>query len=229
MRRTLTALILLLLGTPAWLSMTPHLAANTPLAAPDEILRNATLVLRRVLDTSSPAIPASVMMRARGIAVFPAARADGEMYYGLGVMSASGADRTRWSPPAVLNFRGTIPVDLDATNIDFFFVALTPRGLDYLTQNLKSPIKRPIYPGPIGQDTAERLDADLVWYIGFDNYFAGVSVDSWTIVDIRSMNSQLYRREYTADEIVRGAGFFNSPPSARAWLDALADYFRETS
>jgi lipid-binding SYLF domain-containing protein len=229
MRTTRSTFIILLSCMLAWLLMTPHLAANTPPAAPDEILRDATLVLRRALDTPSAAIPASIMARARGAAVFPAARTDGGMYYGLGVMSARGADPLRWTPPAVLNFCGTIPIDLDAASVDFVLVPLTRRGLDYLTQNQLSPVPMRIYPGPLGQETHERLDADLVGYMQFGDYFAGVSVERWTVVGMGSMNRELYRRAYSTDDIVRGAGFFNPPPAARAWLDALADYFREMS
>ena len=228
MRTTHSAFIVLLLSTTAWLLTTPHLAANTPPAAPDELLRNATLVIRRALDTSSAAIPASIMARARGLAVFPAARTDGGMYYGLGVMSARGANPLRWTPPAVLNFRGAIPIDLDAASVDFVFVALTSRGLDYITDQML-PVPMRIHPGPLGQDTREQMAADVVGYLEFGDYFAGVSVENWTIVGMSSANQQLYGRPYSTDEMVRGAGFFNPPPASRAWLEALADYFHETS
>lgn len=59
MHTRLLALIILLSST-AWLSMTPSLAANMPPPLPDELLRDATLVFRRALDTPSAAIPAQM-------------------------------------------------------------------------------------------------------------------------------------------------------------------------
>jgi hypothetical protein len=37
------------------------------------------------------------------------------------------------------------------------------------------------------------------------------------------------RAAYSTADIVRGAGFFHVPFSARAWRDAIAEYFREMS
>ena len=208
MRTKHFGLTLLLFCMTPWLSMTPDLAANTPPALPDELLRDATLVFRRALDTPSAAIPASIMMRARGIAVFPAARTDGGVYYGMGVMSAKGADPLHWTLPAFVAFRGTIPFALETDTADFIFVALTPRALDYLTQNQMLPVASRIYPGALDQETREKLDADLVGYMQFGEYFAGVSLETWTIV---GMNAR------------------NPPPDARAWVNAIASYFREMS
>ena len=98
-----------------------------------------------------------------------------------------------------------------------------------MTGNQMLPLPMRIHPGPLGQDTREQLAADVVGYLEFGDYFAGVSVDNWTIVGMSSANQQLYGRPYSTDEIVRGAGFFNPPPASRSWLDALAGYFHETS
>jgi lipid-binding SYLF domain-containing protein len=229
MRTTPLALLLLMFCTLPWLPMTSNLAASAPPALPDKLLRDATLVLRRALDTPSAAIPASVMRRASGIAVFPAARIDGSMYYGMGVMSARGADPLRWTPPAILTFQGAIPIHLEATTVDFVIVAMTRRGLDYLTQDEMLPVLTRIHPGQLGQDGPEALDADLFGYMEFGDYFAGVSVENWTVVGMRSSNQQLYRHPYSTYDIVSGAGFFNPPQAARAWLDTLSSYFREMS
>jgi len=196
----------------------------------DELLRDATLVFQRAVDTPAAAIPASILMQARAIAVIPAAVKDEVLYRGLGVVSVRGAIPANWTPPAVIAFEGAIPVNLEATTVDFVLVARTPRGLDYLTQErFASPVTQPIVAGPLGQHTAVRMSADLVAYMQFGDYFAGVAVEDAMIAADRSSNARLYGTPWSTEDIVRGAGFFRLPPAARHWRDALAAYFREMS
>ena len=46
---------------------------------------------------------------------------------------------------------------------------------------------------------------------------------------MRDSNAVLYGRPYSTDDIVRGAGFFHVPASARRWRETLARYFRKMS
>jgi lipid-binding SYLF domain-containing protein len=178
--------------------MPPLLSAS---AAWDEILRNATLVLRRTLDPPSAAIPAHVMTRARAIVVIPAARTDEDRYYGMGVISARGPGPGHWAPPSALSFQGAIPVNLDSANVDFILVALTPGGLDALTKGLALPGSLRVHPGPLDQGENEELDADVLGYMQFGDYFAGIPIENWTLVGMNSVNQ--------------------APSAAREWLDAL--------
>ena len=187
-------------------------------------------MFERAVDTPPAAIPASIMMRARGIAVIPVAFKEGARYSGLGVLSAQGANPAYWTPPAVFAFEGAIPLDLETDVLDFVLVAQTARGLDYLSlPRFVSPVIRPIVPGPVGQNTRARLTADLLAYMQFGDYFAGVTVEDWMITEMTSSNARLYGRPYTTDEIVRGDGFFYLPPAARLWRNALTAYFNRMS
>lgn len=230
MRRSFTALALATTSTFAWLSLSATSSATSPTSLEDELLRNATLVFLRAVDKPATAIPVSIMLRAHGIAVIPAAAKDGALYYGVGVLSARGVNPEAWTPPAVLAFQGAIPLDLEADRLDFVVVAQTWRGLDHLTQErFASPVTQPIFPGPLGPDARARMNADLLAYMQFGDYFAGVTIDDWEISEMKSANEQLYGRPYSADDILRGAGFFRLPPAARLWRDALRAYFREMS
>ena len=228
MRRWFTVLILTVASTFVWLPLTSTSSATPPTSLEDELLRDATVVLRRAVDTPAAAIPAFIMERARGIAVIPAAVKDGALYYGMGVVSARGANPELWTPPGVFAFQGAIPLDLKADALDFVLVAQTPRGLDYLTQErFATSVTHPIFPGPLGQDTRVRMNADLLAYMQFGEYFAGVTIDDWDITEMREANQHLYGRPYSTDDILRGAGFFRLPPAARLWREVLAAYFRE--
>lgn len=204
--------------------------ATSTIVAEDELLQHAAVVFADAVGTPAAAIPAAVLMRASAIAVVPAAVRDGTRYYGTGVMSARGARPDAWSPPAVIAFEGAIPLDLDAGAADFVIIAQTRRGLDHLlTGRLGHALSGPIAPGAIGHSSPARIEADLVAYIHLDRYFAGVTIDGWAVDDLPASNEALYGRAYSADDIVRGAGFFRLPHGARLWRDAIASYFREMS
>jgi lipid-binding SYLF domain-containing protein len=196
----------------------------------DDLLRHATRLFQRAVDPRAAAIPPMVLMRARAVAVFPQSARSGSGYSGNGVLSARGADPSYWTPPAVIAFRGGIPLDLESDVVDFVLVAQTQRGVDYLIQpRFVSPATLPIVAGVLGHDTRVRLDADLVAYLHFGDYFAGVTIYDWTVSEMRDANARLYGRPYSTDDIVRGAGFFHLPSSARVWRGAIAAYFREMS
>jgi lipid-binding SYLF domain-containing protein len=229
MRRTLTALILLTLSTFAGLSLAPSVSATSPQSEEDKLLRNATLVFTHAV-TAPAAIPASALLRASAIAIVPAAARDGARYHGKGVVSARGAYPDHWTPPAIFAFEGAIPFDLDAIAIDFVFIAQSGRGLDWLVEpRTTSVTARPMAAGSLGHDTLTRINADLVAYMRFEHYFAGVAVDDWILQEMKASNAVLYGRPYSTDEIIRGAGFFHAPQAARMWREALASYFREMS
>jgi lipid-binding SYLF domain-containing protein len=223
-------------GAPAFtaafalLSLSSAPSAIAPTHFEDELLHNATLVFQRAIDDRTAAIPASVLTRAYAIAVFPQMVKEEARYLGEGVMSARGANPFYWTPPAVIALEGAIPLDLEGRTVDFVLVAQTRRGLDDLIEErFVSPVVVPIEPGPLGRDPRVRLNADLLGYMQFGNYFAGVTIGDWTIRELKPFNARLYGRPYSTEEIVRGSGFFHLPPTARAWRDTIVDYFREMS
>lgn len=202
--------------------------APPPMSDEEALLHRAALVFTRAVSTPASAIPAAVLMTATGIAVVPSAVRDGTRYYGSGVLSARGAGPYAWTPPGILAFAGDIPFDLEADIADFVIVARTRQGLDDLTQP-RFAAPRPIAGGALGFSAAMRTDADLLAYIQFDGYFAGVTVANCVIRELQESNAALYGRPYSTDDIVRGAGFFRVPPAGRKWRRALADYFRVVS
>jgi len=230
MRRPHLALIFVSIGILAGLSLTPPVAATSEISEEDELLQNATLVFSRAVDTPAAAIPAAVLMRATGIAVIPAATGQSNRYHGKGILSARGARPYDWSPPAVIAFDGAIPFDLESGPIAVVLVAQTRRGLDSLVQEGSSrDIARPMAPGPLGHNSPAGINADVLGYVQFSDYFAGVMVTNWVAQELKASNAILYGRPYSTDDIIRGAGFFHVPQAARMWRDAIASYFREMS
>jgi lipid-binding SYLF domain-containing protein len=196
----------------------------------DALLRSATLVFEHAVNTPAAAIPAAALMRASAIAIVPTAVQDGNRYYGKGIVSVRGARPDYWSPPGVIAFEGAIPLDLDSAVVNFVLIAETRRGMDYLTRpRVHAAETLAIAAGALGHNTPMRIEADLVAYMQFDAYFAGVTIAEWQLNEMTESNARLYGRPYSTEDIVRGAGFFNISSAARAWRDALAGYFREMS
>jgi lipid-binding SYLF domain-containing protein len=230
MRPRTIHLILGIISIFAGLSLAATTSATSPTSDEDELLRNATLVFEHAVETPAAAIPAAVLMRATAIAVVPAAVKDGTRFYGNGVVSARGARADYWTPPAVIAFEGAIPLDLETGAADFILVAQTQRGLDYfLDGRIRNTATHSIVAGPLGHSTPVRINADLFAYMKFENYLAGVTIDDWVLQEMKASNAVLYGRPYSTDDIVRGAGFFHAPRSARMWRDAIGAYFREMS
>jgi lipid-binding SYLF domain-containing protein len=230
MRKWSTLPLLIFASLFSALSPATTTSAPSPTSDEDELLRTATLVFTRAVATPAAAVPVSVLMRATAIAAVPSAVKDGRRYYGQGVVSARGARVDYWTPPAVIAFEGDIPLDLESRAVDFVVIAQTRRGLDGLIQGRVPGIgPYSMAAGALGRNALVRTDADLLAYIQFDTYFAGVTIDEWVVDDMTASNAALYGRPYSTDDIVRGAGFFHVPSSARMWRDALAGYFREMS
>lgn len=230
MRRRLSVLSLAGLSAGAGLSLAATTSATSPTSSEVELVNTATLVFARAVETPAAAIPAAVMMRASAIAVIPTVIKDGTRHYGKGVMSARGARPDVWTPPAFIAFEGALPFELNVQPIDFIVIAQSRRGLDYLIHD-GSPkaTMGPISAGGIGHSAPVRIRADLLGYMQFDDYFAGVTIEDWSVRAVTESNAALYGRPYSTDDLVRGAGFFHLPSAARMWRDAIAGYFREMS
>ena len=222
--------LVLFAGILVALTPAARTSAISPSSDEHELLRTSTLVFTRAVAMPAAAIPASALMRATAIAAIPSAVKDGARYYGQGVISARGARGNYWTPPAVIAFEGHIPLDLESRAVDFLLIAQTRRGLAYLTEGrFVSAEPSSLVPGALGHNAPVRIDADVLAYIQFDHYFAGVAIENWVVDDMTASNAALYGRPFSTDDIVRGAGFFHVPSSARTWRNALAHYFREMS
>ena len=229
MRKRLPFLILLLSGV-VWALIAPTTSAQSPSPLEDELLRNATLVFERATQVPYAAIPAAVMLRARGVVVIPAAHTAGTLYYGIGAFSARQGPFDEWTPPAILAFQGALPVALESQDVDFVLLPMTSLGMNALVEDrYTGGSLGPIVAGGIGSPMQGAPSADILGYVRFGKYFAGMTIEDWQVSEMRVSNKQLYGRAYSTDEIVRGSGFFHLPKSARQFRETLSAYFRDMS
>ena len=222
--------LILAISILAGLAVAAKPSANTSESDEDELLRHATAVFERAVETRPAAISAAVLMRSVAIAIVPTAVKGGARYCGKEFVSARAEGMDYWTPPAVIAFQGTIPLDLETEVADFVVIAQTRRGLEYLIQERFASAPSPsIAAGELGHSAPVLTSADLLAYMQFDKYFAGVTIDEWVVQEVRASNAALYGRPYSTDDILRGAGFFHLPGAARMWRNAIAGYFREMS
>jgi lipid-binding SYLF domain-containing protein len=226
MRRFLIAVCLAFVGAWLWLSM-PLASAASP-SSEDALLSGATTVFRRVAETSSTAIPAVVLRHAKAIAVIPGARHYRDIVSGTGIVSARGLDSLDWSLPAAIEFQGKLNPPLDVDSSDIVLVAVADRGVQLLTngdgmENVFETLPR----GPL-DDMNFDSNADVVAYVQFGDFFAGMTTDDLSICDAPIVNTRLYGMAYAARDIFHLAGT-KASYAVEEWRAALSSYFRQTS
>jgi lipid-binding SYLF domain-containing protein len=211
----------------SWLSMPSAPVAESP-SPETELISNATLILQRAVDVPSAAIPASVMFRAKAVAVFPGAITDGAAYCGPGIVSARDDSSFEWTAPAGVTLQGSIPPRLDVDALDFVLVALTPGGVARLSGRATGSLgPYAVAQGPLEQNAGAVIDADLVGYMQFGDFFGGVMVSDFTINEMKGANARIYGHPYGTADVFRGG--FTVPVFAQAWRNALSRYFGEMS
>lgn len=214
----------------ALLSLSAAPLTQTSTAPDGDLFHHATTVLQRALNVPESAIPAATMSRARAIAVFPKVWKDESIYFGTGVLSARGGLRDAWTPPAIVAIQGRLPIELEVEAIDLILIALTPNGLNYLTRDrYASPVLWPIHPGTLGRNSRPARDADLVAYMTFANFFAGVTIEDWEITALTERNKSLYGYPYSTFDLAYDTDRASLPSGARDFVGTLMTYFRRES
>jgi lipid-binding SYLF domain-containing protein len=214
-----------------WLATSVKLGAGAPPSAEEVLIRAATRIFQRAMDAPSAAIPSAAMARAQAIAVIPGARNDGAYSAGNGIVSARRGlrnDGPQWSAPAIITYDGQMTPTLDVGTLDLILVAITPRGLAYLSDDETSfTAANVIQPGPLGQDARINTNTDVLAYMQFGDYFAGVTLEQWSVCAAPFANERLYGKPLNTKTVFRGE--LSVPALAQAWRNALAAYSKESS
>jgi lipid-binding SYLF domain-containing protein len=226
MRRFLIAFSLTFVGASSWLSMSPASAASP--SSEDTLISGATQVFRRLAETPSTAMPAVVMRHAKAIAVIPGALQFGNTVSGTGIVSARGRDSLDWSLPAAIEFQGKLNPPLDVDSPDLILVALTARGVQLLSEGdrMESALGT-LSRGPL-EDADFDSTADVVAYVQFGDFFAGMAIDDSSICDAPIVNTRLYGMAYSVRDVFHLAGI-GASQAVEEWRAALSSYFRQTS
>jgi lipid-binding SYLF domain-containing protein len=192
--------------------------------------RDAAIVLDEIMAAADKAIPAAVLDKAVGIAVFPGLLKGGlgvGAQHGRGILSARDKKRG-WSNPAFLTINGgSIGLQIGLQSTDLVLVVNNQRGLEQMVKNqFKIGADVAAAAGPVGRDAGAATDiqmrAQILTYSRTRGLFAGVTLNGSTINQDRDANERFYGKPLTTSQIIfDGMG---SNDLANEWKATLAKY-----
>ncbi|MDA0970056.1 MAG: lipid-binding SYLF domain-containing protein [Planctomycetota bacterium] len=174
-------------------------------------------------------IPAGMLARAEGIAIFPNMIKGGFIFagnYGKGVFVVRNADRS-WSPPAMCVMGGgSLGFQVGVQAADIVLVFATPQSLQNLLRGSKVTLgaDASVALGPIGRQanagTDARLGAEIYSYARSRGLFLGVSVSGADIAIDNDANARLYGRfGVTPDDVFNNRGLAVRPEVVQLVVD----------
>ena len=212
-----------------------RLYAAQPRAQQDEDneakrVRDAATIFGEIMAAPDKAIPAGILSKAAGIAIFPSTIKAGLVVGGMrgrGILSARGSDG--WSSPAFLTLTGgSFGLQIGGQAADIILVINGDRGLQNLVSNqFKVGADAAVAAGPVGRDaqasTDIQLRAQILSYSRARGLFAGVTINGSTIRQDIDANERFYGKRLTTKQVVfeRQAG---SPDPVGVWRAALVKY-----
>ena len=193
-------------------------------------VRDAAMVFDEVMAAEDKTIPAAILNKATGIAIFPSTIQAGLVVGGIrgrGVISSRSA--SGWSSPAFLTLTGgTFGLQIGGQAADIVLVINGQRGLENLVSNqFKIGADAGLAAGPVGRNaqaaTDIQLRAQILSYSRARGLFAGVTINGSTIRQDVDANQRFYGSRLTTRQIVfeDKAG---SPDPVGVWRTTLAKY-----
>lgn len=199
----------------------------------DEVRRSreAATVLDEIMGAGDKGIPATVLEKAEGIAVFPGLLKGGlgvGAQRGRGILSTRDRKNGGWSNPAFLTITGgSFGLQIGLQSTDLVLVINNLRGLEQMVRNqFKVGADAAVAAGPVGRDAGAATDiqmrAQILSYSRSRGLFAGVMLNGSTINQDRDANERFYGKPYTTSQIVfDGMG---SNAAANEWKATLTKY-----
>jgi lipid-binding SYLF domain-containing protein len=207
-----------------------HLSAQSPEEA--RRISDSILVLDEMMAAGDKSVPASILEKAVGVAVFPSLLKGGFVVggqRGRGILSVRDKKTGLWSAPAFLTITGgSVGAQIGGQAIDLILVVNDERGLEQLVQNqFKVGADAGVAAGPVGREAAAATDiqmrAKILSYSRARGLFAGITLNGSTIRQDRDANERFYGTAYRTGQIVF-EGLGGAPQSAAAWKETLKKY-----
>src|ERR687887_1922303 len=190
-------------------------------------VRDAATVFGEIMAAEDKAIPAAILNKASGIAIFPNTIKAGLVVGGVrgrGIISARGANG--WSAPAFLTLTGgSFGLQIGGQAADIILVISGDRGLENLVSNqFKIGTDAALAAGPVGRDaqasTDIQLRAQILSYSRARGLFAGLTSNGSPIRQDVDANQRFYGSRLTTRQVVF-EGKAGSPAPVGEWREAL--------
>lgn len=193
-------------------------------------LNESTAVLKEIMATPDRAIPQDLLDKAECVAVIPGVKKGAFIVgakYGRGFLSCRSGS-VGWSAPAGVRVEGgSFGFQIGGSETDVVMIVLNSRGMDKLLSS-KFTIggDASVAAGPVGRTSSAETDAfmraEILSWSRTRGVFAGISLKGSTLRPDVEANKELYGREVTNREIVKGG--LATPEEAAPFVSGLNRY-----
>lgn len=191
---------------------------------------NARQSLDQFFTNPGESLPATMLQRAEGVAIFPNMIKGGFILgvnYGKGVLHVRNPDRS-WSAPVMVTMGGgSVGFQVGVQSADILLVFATPRSLNGVLQGQKVTLgaDASVAAGPVGVQanagTDARLGAEIYSYARSRGLFMGVSLGGADLSVDNNANAVLYGRfGITPTDVFQNRGL-GIRPEVQQLVDAL--------
>lgn len=196
-----------------------------------ERLKEASTVLREVMDTPDQAIPQELMDRAECVVVVPGVKKAAFIIggrYGKGYISCRNQNGQGWTAPGTVRIEGgSVGFQIGGSETDVVLVVLNRRGADrLLSSKFTLGAGASVAAGPVGRsakaETDARMTAQILSWSRSRGVFAGASLQGATLRQDLDENRDLYGKKLTNRHIIQKE--VPVPEAAREFVGLLTRY-----
>jgi lipid-binding SYLF domain-containing protein len=215
--------------TLAITTLSLSLIATAGLSARADRIVDAANVLTEMATSFDSGIPKDLITKAECIVIVPGVKKGAIGFggqYGRGYMSCR--QNGGWSAPSGMRVEGgSVGFQIGGSSTDVILLVMNDRGVDKLLSNkFTVGADAAVAAGPIGRQASAQTDAtmraEMLAWSRSRGVFAGVSLQGSTLRTDNDENKDLYGREMSAREIVKGT--IKSPAAAAPLMSVLAKY-----
>lgn len=198
----------------------------------ERLIEESGKVLSEVQQMPDQGIPADLLDKCAGIAVFPstisAAFGIGGQY-GQGIIMARDGNNGKWLPPAIFTIAGaSIGFQIGGQATDYVLLIMNRRSIDGILQGkFKLGVDADVAAGPVGRaaqaSTDIQLKGGILSYSRNRGLFIGVNLAGTVIAQHWEGDRELYGKSLSAREIML-ENKVEMPRSAHDILEVLNKY-----
>lgn len=176
----------------------------------DKRILSCDLVLKNVMAMPDSAIPADLLRRCRGLAIFPGVVKVGAVIgvsFGSGIVLRRDESTGTWSKPVFFTIRGgSVGVQVGAQSIDLILVIMSEQGVQrLLEERFTLGADASVAAGPVGREasaeTNPKFDAGILSYSQSKGLFAGISLTGASLQPDAPANQVYHGQDVTVQDV----------------------------
>lgn len=205
------------------------MAAAAVAQANTDRLKDATAVLTEMAGSFDAGIPKDLLNKAECVVIIPGVKKGAIGFggqYGRGYMSCRNSGQ--WSAPAGMRIEGgSVGFQIGGSSTDVILLVMNTRGADkLLASKFTVGADAAVAAGPLGRQASAQTDAtmhaEMLAWSRSRGVFAGISLQGSTLRSDGGENKELYGKELSAKDIVRGS--VKAPAVASELMAVLGKY-----